>query len=168
MNPATCLGPLGRPASGARRPRGGRSRGRSSNAKAGRTRPVLAFHKRRSEGGSATLWTLGVATLVIIAGYTATGLAAVVSASHRADAAADLAALSALDRGCEGARAIALAHGARLSLCRFERAPDPPEYPSPWARESVEVEVEVRLRPLFDHRLVVRSQARAGYTATGL
>jgi len=105
-----------------------------------------------------------MAALVVAAASTASGLAAVVSASHRADAAADLAALSALVQGCEGARTIAAAHGARLTECRFDGEPSSPERPSD-TRKSVEVSVEVRLEPLFGHRLTVRSQARAGYVA---
>ncbi|WP_078911552.1 Rv3654c family TadE-like protein [Streptomyces sp. NRRL WC-3742] len=113
-----------------------------------------------ADAGSATVWLLALAMLgtAVFAGTLAVG--AVVAARHRAESAADLAALAAADRllldadgGCARAAVIAGAQGAALVSCAVDRPAD-----------AVEVVAEVRVRGL-PLRLPVgpaRARARAG------
>ncbi|WP_084701094.1 Rv3654c family TadE-like protein [Streptacidiphilus anmyonensis] len=86
-------------------------------------------HARRSGGrsrdaGAATIWLVALLGLVGLAATAALGVAGAVAARHRAESAADLAALAAagrllLDPGeaCAEAAAIASAQGATLHSC---------------------------------------------------
>lgn len=79
----------------------------------------------RGERGSGTVLVLGLTALLLFAAMTATTLAAVAVARHRAGSAADLAALAAASRVTAGATAacaagseVARAAGADLLQCR--------------------------------------------------
>ena len=107
---------------------------------------------RHPERGAATVLTVGViAVLVAVAGLAA-GLGLVVTARHRAGAAADAAALAAADTAlgattgvpCERAATVAHAAGAAIVGCR---------------QEGVCASVEVRLPVLA---FEVRARALAG------
>lgn len=111
-----------------------------------------------AERGSGTIWVLGCAVLVLVAGMVAATLVAVAAAGRRADTAADLAALSAAGRiqdstavPCGVARRIAAAHQARMTSCAV-------------LGPVVEVAVEVRPRSLAGGLFLVRATARAGPT----
>ncbi|WP_037574657.1 Rv3654c family TadE-like protein [Phaeacidiphilus oryzae] len=90
----------------------------------GRRRP-------QPEAGSATIWVLAVAALLALAGLAALGLGAAVLARHRAESAADLAALAAAERvdagagesPCARAEELVRAQGghARLVACAVAR-----------------------------------------------
>lgn len=69
---------------------------------------------RRGEVGSATVWVLTASALVLAAGLLATVLSAAVLTRHRAEAAADLAALAAADAALQG-RAAACARAGRVA-----------------------------------------------------
>lgn len=69
---------------------------------------------RRSEAGSATIYVLVLAALLIAAGYLAGGYGAALALRHRAEAAADLAALAAAREAGQGERA-ACATAARVA-----------------------------------------------------
>ncbi|MBO1418687.1 Rv3654c family TadE-like protein [Streptomyces sp. FH025] len=112
------------------------------------------------DAGSATVWLLALAMLGT-AVFTATiAVGAVVAARHRAESAADLAALAAADRllldpdgGCGRAAGIAAAQRAVLVSCAVDRSADAVE---------VVAEVPVGGLPL---RLPVgpaRARSRAG------
>ncbi|SOB83218.1 Rv3654c family TadE-like protein [Streptomyces sp. 1331.2] len=115
---------------------------------------------RGPDTGSATVWLLALAVLgtAVFAGTIAVG--SVVAARHRAESAADLAALAAADRllldedgGCARAAGIAAAQGASLVSCAVDQSAD-----------AVEVVAEVRVGGL-PARLSVgpaRARARAG------
>jgi secretion/DNA translocation related TadE-like protein len=86
---------------------------------AGGSRHVRTVHER----GSATIWVLAACALVVLAGSIAMARTEAVLARHRAEAAADLAALAAAGRigigtdYCAAARRIASADGAELDRC---------------------------------------------------
>ncbi|MET8627969.1 Rv3654c family TadE-like protein [Kitasatospora sp. NPDC004669] len=112
------------------------------------------------DAGSATVWLLAL-TMLGTAVFAATiAVGAVVAARHRAESAADLAALAAADRllletdgGCGRAAGIAAAQGAALVSCAVDRSAD-----------AVEVVAEVPVGGL-PVRLPVgpaRARARAG------
>ncbi|MGW7582845.1 Rv3654c family TadE-like protein [Kitasatospora sp. NPDC054768] len=121
---------------------------------------AVAAGGRGPDAGSATVWLLALAMLgtAVFAGTIAVG--SVVASRHRAESAADLAALAAADRllldrdgGCARAAAIAAAQGAGLVSCAVDRSAD-----------AVEVVAEVDVRGL-PARLPVgpaRARARAG------
>ncbi|WP_371518096.1 Rv3654c family TadE-like protein [Kitasatospora sp. NBC_01300] len=125
-----------------------------------RTARAAAVGGRGPDAGSATVWLLALAMLgtAVFAGTIAVG--AVVAARHRAESAADLAALAAADRllldpdgGCGRAEGIAVAQGAGLVSCTVDRAGD-----------AVEVVAEVTVGGL-PARLPLgpaRARARAG------
>ncbi|WP_232248106.1 Rv3654c family TadE-like protein [Streptacidiphilus rugosus] len=111
--------------------------------------PTKAGHRSRiSDGagrwndvGSATVWLVGLLLLVSLAATAALGVAGAVAARHRAESAADLAALAAagrllLDPGeaCARAAVIASAQGATLRSCTIR---------ADALEDSVEVEVTV-------------------------
>ena len=79
--------------------------------------------------GSATLWVLSGCVLLFLAGAVASARTEAVLARHRAETAADLAALAAATRlgtggdPCAAAQPIAAANGARLAGCRVRPAP---------------------------------------------
>lgn len=107
------------------------------------------------ERGSATLWIVGLGSVLATAVLVATGVASLVAAQHRADTAADLAALSAVTAGTGGAPAcgvaarISQAHRARMVSCTVSGV-------------DVQVEVEVVGLPLPDTEVKLRARARAG------
>jgi secretion/DNA translocation related TadE-like protein len=76
------------------------------------------------DAGAATIWLVSLLCLVGLAATAALGVAGAIAARHRAESAADLAALAAagrllLDPGeaCAEAAAIASAQGATLHSC---------------------------------------------------
>jgi secretion/DNA translocation related TadE-like protein len=85
---------------------------------------------RRSERGSASIWVLTCAVIVLLVGVLATLRSGAVLARHRAESAADLAALAAAGRigldpdGCAVARSVAAANGASLTRCRLVLDPE--------------------------------------------
>ncbi|MEV7597929.1 Rv3654c family TadE-like protein [Kitasatospora sp. NPDC089797] len=112
------------------------------------------------DAGSATVWLLALAMLGTVAFAATIALGAVVTARHRAEAAADLAALAAANRllwdqdgGCARAAGVAAAQGAGLVSCTVDRSAD-----------AVEVVAEVPVGGI-PWRLPVgpaRARARAG------
>jgi secretion/DNA translocation related TadE-like protein len=89
--------------------------------------PVRLTDWLRDDSGGATVWALatGLVTVVVAISVAAGGAATV--ARHRAQAAADLAALAGAAHSvegqvvaCERAAAIAAANGARLTDCQLE------------------------------------------------
>jgi secretion/DNA translocation related TadE-like protein len=78
-----------------------------------------------SDRGSATIWMLAAMGLLALIATAATLRASAVLARHRAESAADFAALAAaihLDAAdpCAFAVAVATANGAHLELCRTD------------------------------------------------
>jgi secretion/DNA translocation related TadE-like protein len=120
----------------------------------------------RPERGSASVWVLACAALVFA--VTAIGVfrAGAVLARHRAEAAADLAALAAAGqigvsgRACPAARRIAAANGARVRSCSAAMSPDGRS-----GTVRVRVAISVHL-PLVGTRNAVAS-ARAGRDPPG-
>ncbi|MGW3042498.1 Rv3654c family TadE-like protein [Kitasatospora sp. NPDC001159] len=112
------------------------------------------------DAGSATVWLLALAMLGTAVFAATIAVGAVVAARHRAESAADLAALAAADRllleadgGCGRAAGIAAAQGAALVSCSVDQSAD-----------AVEVVAEVPVGGL-PVRLPVgpaRARARAG------
>ncbi|MQS13424.1 hypothetical protein F7Q99_14380 [Streptomyces kaniharaensis] len=126
---------------------------------AGRIR-TAAGGGRGADAGSATVWLLALAVLGCSV-FTATlAVGAVVAARHRAESAADLAALAAADRllldsdgGCLRAAGIAAAQGAGLASCAVDREEDAVE---------VVAEVPVGGLPVRLPLGPARARARAG------
>jgi secretion/DNA translocation related TadE-like protein len=86
---------------------------------------TLTSRRASSEDGSATVWVLVAATVLLFAVGATTAWGAAVITRHRAAAAADAAALAAATRlpgpvsgACAAARGIAVADGAALTGCR--------------------------------------------------
>ena len=98
------------------------------------------------------MWTLAVAVVVLCVGCAAMDLAAAVSARHRAEAAADLAAIAGAAAvgagrdGCAAAARVAAANQAQVSTCVVA------------SDASVTVAVTVLLPPAL-RRLVAREGA---------
>ncbi|MFE4973209.1 Rv3654c family TadE-like protein [Kitasatospora sp. NPDC056651] len=115
---------------------------------------------RGPDAGSATVWLLALAMLGTSVFGATVVVRSVVAARHRAESAADLAALAGagrmlldLDGGCARAAGLAAAQGAGLVSCTVDRSAD-----------AVEVVAEVAVRGL-PARLPVgpaRARARAG------
>ena len=84
----------------------------------------------RDDRGSASIWVLAASLVVLAFGYTVTTRGVAVVARHRANAAADLAALAAAARigvggdPCASARSIAEANHAALTMCQAAVDPD--------------------------------------------
>lgn len=116
---------------------------------------------RSRERGSATIWILACCMLVALAAVAAVLRCEAVLARHRAESAADLAALAAAsrigagDEPCAAARVVAEANDARLRSCRAWPAPDGRS-----GTVAVTVRIGVRL-PVVGLRQVSAS-ARAG------
>jgi secretion/DNA translocation related TadE-like protein len=115
----------------------------------------------RGERGSASIWVLAVSSLLLVVAGVVTVRGLAVLARHRAESAADLAALAAAARiglggaPCAAAGPIAAANGAGLRSCAAHLSAD---------GRSGEVLVRVVLRahlPGVGGREVVAS-ARAG------
>lgn len=109
-----------------------------------------------TESGSATIWVLTASGLVLAAGLLVTLLSVAVLTRHRAEAAADLAALAAADAALQGRAAacgragrVAAAGGATLVSCVLVNAT---------------AEVVVRLPPtgLLGRLPPVSARSRAG------
>ncbi|WP_052809680.1 Rv3654c family TadE-like protein [Streptomonospora alba] len=88
--------------------------------------PGPAAHRRRSDGGSATVWVLALCAVLLFVASTVVVVAGVRVDRHRAATAADLAALAGARRlaegrgpSCAAARATAEANGAALARCRI-------------------------------------------------
>ncbi|MFD5461498.1 Rv3654c family TadE-like protein [Kitasatospora sp. NPDC127059] len=113
-----------------------------------------------ADTGSATVWLLALAMLGTAVFAATIAVGAVVAARHRAESAADLAALAAADRllldpdgGCGRAVGIAAAQGAGLVSCAVDRSADAVE---------VVAEVEVGGLPWRLPFGPARASARAG------
>ncbi|MBF0808287.1 hypothetical protein E4U03_06675 [Rothia nasimurium] len=91
----------------------------------GAKRPTDTEQSTDSERGSSTVATVGLVCALLILGATCAGLIGVITAQHRAAAAADLAALAAADaaRGlapgepCAVAERVVQSNGAQLGGC---------------------------------------------------
>ncbi|MFC3762938.1 Rv3654c family TadE-like protein, partial [Tenggerimyces flavus] len=108
------------------------------------------------ERGSGTVLALGLGAVLIVGGLVGMALATVIAATHRVDAAADLAALSAArllvegeEEACAKARSVAVENGVELESCQT-------------ANLIVDVVVRARTARLFGTSLTVRARARAG------
>lgn len=114
--------------------------------------------------GSASIWVLACCALLLTVAFASTLRATAVVARHRAEAAADLAALAAAgqigvsDRGCAAAERIAAANGASVRRCVPALAADGRS-----GTVTVWLAVPVRL-PVVGSRDVLAS-ARAGRDA---
>ncbi|TYB49987.1 Rv3654c family TadE-like protein [Actinomadura chibensis] len=110
-----------------------------------------------SDRGSGTVWVLAFAAVIWVGGVAAIAVGGVRGVRHRADAAADLAALAGAARAVEGAgvacdraKSIAAEYRTRLTRCRVRG-------------EIVEVWVTADMRvPMGIGELSVVSRARAG------
>lgn len=118
--------------------------------------------RRREERGSATVWVLALSGVLVSLGAAAVLIGAAVIGRHRAEAAADLAALAAAGRAvtgaadpCAAALAIASSNGAVLESCAVR----------PGAVVELRVTVEVALGPLGRRR--AHAAARAGPVGPG-
>ncbi|WP_308198468.1 Rv3654c family TadE-like protein [Actinomadura terrae] len=115
------------------------------------------FKGGERDRGAGTLWVLAFTAIVWLAGVSAMAVGGVRTARHRAEAAADLAALAAAARvpegavaACAKARVIAAESGARIARCVVEDG-------------SVDVSVMLALRvPLGVGAVHVGGRARAG------
>lgn len=106
--------------------------------------------------GASTIWVLAAMSLVLLVGLVAVFVGSACVARHRAESAADLAALAGAARsaaggtdGCARAAGIAAANGARLSSCLVIGG-------------DVLVTVHVAPVGLPEHLGDARAQARAG------
>ena len=122
--------------------------------------------RRRSDRGSATVWVLACCVLLLtVAGVTIVRTAAVL-ARHRAESAADLAALAAAGRigvaddSCAMATRTALGNGASVRSCRVVQAAD-------GRSGSVRVVVVIRVRLPVVGEQTVTASARAGRLRSG-
>ncbi|MFD5083052.1 Rv3654c family TadE-like protein [Kitasatospora sp. NPDC058406] len=103
-----------------------------------RARGALRFRSGRAgarggghDGGSATVWLVVCALLGCAAFTVLLSVGVAVGARHRAESAADLAALAAADRllldadgGCDRARAVAAVQAATVVSCTVDREAD--------------------------------------------
>lgn len=112
----------------------------------------------RSDSGAATLAAIGVAAVLLVGIAVAAQLVRAVAASHRAAAAADLAALSAATAvtrlaaaPCDAAARTARSNGAELVSCGVS-------YPA----SGVQVAVGVRNLQRIWPQTAASAQARAG------
>lgn len=120
--------------------------------------------RTEAERGSISIWVLACCALLMVVGSVVTLRTAAVVARHRAEAAADLAALAAAGQigissaGCAAAARIAIANGSRMRSCRLALAPDE-------RSGTVEVVIQARIDlPVVGSRAVAAS-ARAGRLA---
>ncbi|OIV35674.1 hypothetical protein BIV57_20305 [Mangrovactinospora gilvigrisea] len=129
--------------------------------------------RRARERGSATLYAVALGMVLVLAGAAELGVSAAVIARHRADAAADLAALAAADRAalgagrgaaCGAAERVAETDGARVARC----AAAPRGRDGAVAAEAeVEAVVPVRVPGPPGAALGARGRARAAVTGLG-
>lgn len=111
----------------------------------------------KSDRGSGTIWVVAFSAVLWVGGVAAVAVGGVRDARHRADSAADLAALAGAVRVAEGggaacgrAESIAAESGARVARCRVR---------GDVVEVSVTVDVVV---PMGVGALKVTSRARAG------
>lgn len=116
--------------------------------------------------GSAAIWVLAGCALLLSVGWAGVLRTEAVLARHRAESAADLAALAAAGRigvgpdECAAARSIAAANGAAVSRCSLDLASD-------GRSGTVVVRVRAGVRfPVVGARTVTAS-ARAGRLGPG-
>jgi secretion/DNA translocation related TadE-like protein len=115
----------------------------------------------RADRGSASVWVLACSALVLLIGVATSMRTAAVLARHRAESAADFAALAAAGRigvggdSCAAAAALAAANGAALVRCRTNLGPD-----GRTGIVDVSISLAVRLPVLGTERVV--ATARAG------
>jgi len=117
------------------------------------------------DSGSASVWLVALLMLVGCALLAVLGLGAAVAARHRAESAADLAALAAADRmladpagACAEAARVAAAQRSRLTSCLLR---------SDASQDTAEVSVESPLAGrLFADLPPARGHARAGPRST--
>jgi secretion/DNA translocation related TadE-like protein len=115
----------------------------------------------RADSGSASVWVLACSALVLLIGVATSMRTAAVLARHRAESAADFAALAAAGRigvggdSCAAAAALAAANGAALVRCRTNLGPD-----GRTGIVDVSISLAVRLPVLGTERVV--ATARAG------
>jgi secretion/DNA translocation related TadE-like protein len=115
----------------------------------------------RPDRGSASVWVLACSALVLLIGVATSLRTAAVLARHRAESAADFAALAAAGRiglggdSCTAAAALAAANGATLVRCRADLGSD-----GRTGTVDVAVSLPVRL-PVLGNELVIAT-ARAG------
>jgi secretion/DNA translocation related TadE-like protein len=112
-----------------------------------------------TDRGSATVWLVGLAGLVLLASTAGVVRGAALVARHRVEAAADLAALAAAARlaggsgdPCAAARQVAGANGAALTACHL-------------SGRVAEVEAETTLDAGLLGRHRAHARARAGPTS---
>jgi secretion/DNA translocation related TadE-like protein len=114
----------------------------------------------RAQRGSASVWVLACSALVLLIGVATSLRTAAVLARHRAESAADFAALAAAGRigfggdGCAAAAALAAANGAALVRCRMNLGLD-------GRTGTVDVSVSLAIRPALGVERVIAT-ARAG------
>ncbi|GAA4056580.1 Rv3654c family TadE-like protein [Nonomuraea soli] len=114
-----------------------------------------------ADRGSATLWSVALMALLMIAATAITTVGAAHVARHRAQTSADLSALAAAklaiadpDEACRAAKRIAEANRAALTNCAL-------------AAEMVDVDTAVRITlPAIGERIIT-AHARAGPTRIG-
>ena len=126
-----------------------------------------ATGRRAPDDGSASIWVLGCGVLVLVVGMVAAMRGAAVLARHRAESAADLAALAAAGQigsggdPCAVAEQIARRNRAFLRGCRTDVAADQ-------RSGTVTTRVAVTIRfPLIGGAVVVAT-ARAGRSAPSI
>lgn len=118
--------------------------------------------RTREDRGSATVWVLALSGVLMSLGAAAVLVGAAVAARHRAEAAADLAALAAAGRAvtgsaapCAAASSIASVNGAVLEACTVH----------PGAVVEIRVGVRVRMSSLGVRW--AHANARAGPVVPG-
>ena len=115
-------------------------------------------HPGRGDEGSGTVLVLGVCAVALALVLAVLGLGAAVTARHRAESAADLAALAGADvvlgrapgEPCARAAGVLAASGARVATCAVA------------ADGSVQVTAVVAVRGRFAALGAARATARAG------
>ncbi len=125
---------------------------------------MIRFRRAGGDRGSATIWVLACTALVLLVGVAVSLRTSAVLARHRAESAADLAALAAAVRigyltdVCGGAAPVAQANGASLVRCSPRVADDGRS-----GVVDVAVSVRIRLPGLGTRRSI--ATARAGRLA---
>jgi secretion/DNA translocation related TadE-like protein len=110
---------------------------------------------RREEAGIATIWGLAIMGILLMLAAVSAGVVSLVGARHRAEAAADLAALAGAEAvldgrdACAAADRIASANAGELVRCTVNG-------------EIVEVRVEVKAPRLLGTVWTLAGRARAG------
>lgn len=125
--------------------------------------PIRWRSRVRGDIGSASLWVLVGGLLVLGIAVMVTTRASVIAARHRAESAADLAALAAADgigvdvdsaAMCRRAERIAWRNGASMRSCSVDVSADGRS-----GTVVVQVELQVRLPTVGDTRVTARARA---------